>query len=228
MNRKQWEKTALAAGVALLTPAAASAVVVEIPGIATSCSTTDSTSCDISFVVEETLIQYTLSPFAFFSAGATLAGNNPNSAFHFTNDPEAAELTTYVTNFAPGSNVGSGLPAAWTGASTTLAELKVGSGCVTDFACDGTPGYIGLRFSLGPEGEQSVHFGYAKVGVNAYPTGGSEAPLTAEVQVYSAAYEAEAGADIAIPGEAVPEPGTLGMLALGAAGLVALRLRRRA
>jgi hypothetical protein len=77
----------------------------------------------------------------------------------------------------------------------------------------GTRGYAGVRFDI-PGG--SRHYGYLDIGVSA---SGSQ------ITLYGGAYETliEGG----IQAGATPEPTTLGLLALGAAGVAAWRTRRR-
>jgi hypothetical protein len=77
----------------------------------------------------------------------------------------------------------------------------------------GTRGYAGVKFDI-PGG--TLHYGYLDIGVS---TGGSQ------ITVYGGAYESQANERI--QAGAVPEPTTLGLLALGAAGVATWRTRRR-
>jgi hypothetical protein len=76
----------------------------------------------------------------------------------------------------------------------------------------GTRGFVGLKFDI-PGG--SPHYGFLDVEIAA-----SGFQLT----LHGGAYESQADTPIVA---GVPEPGSLGLLALGAGGLAAWRLRRR-
>jgi hypothetical protein len=77
-------------------------------------------------------------------------------------------------------------------------------------------GFVGLWWDI-PGG--SPHFGWARITVD-----GGQFSLT----LHDYAYEGEAGTGIPAGAGLVPEPATLGMLALGAAGLAAWRKKRAA
>lgn len=82
---------------------------------------------------------------------------------------------------------------------------------------EGQPTYLGARFDLGA-GTQ-----YGWVGVVMTNLGG-ELPANIELDAFAWGYETEAG--VPIPAGA-PEPGSLALLAFGAAALAARRPRRR-
>lgn len=80
----------------------------------------------------------------------------------------------------------------------------------------GPGSYLGFKDALG-------RYGYIEVTWNS---------STLQFQILSAAYESQAGVGIAIPGGAVPEPGTTGlagiaMLAIGSAAMLKRRRRQR-
>jgi len=77
---------------------------------------------------------------------------------------------------------------------------------------NGIRGYVGLQFDI-PGG--SPHFGYLDIEID---------DQVQTLTVYGGAYESVANTPIQVP---VPEPSSLGLLALGAAGLAAWRCRRR-
>ncbi|BBO86545.1 hypothetical protein DSCO28_71110 [Desulfosarcina ovata subsp. sediminis] len=79
----------------------------------------------------------------------------------------------------------------------------------------GESGYIGIKFKI----SGSYHFGWIEASVN---------EAGDELALHSWAYEDEAGKAIAAGdiGSAVPVPGSLALLASGAAGLAALRRRK--
>jgi hypothetical protein len=83
-------------------------------------------------------------------------------------------------------------------------------------AGQGYTGYLGFAFT---GADTFTHYGWARVGVNAYTDGD---PSSYAMTLYSYAYETQA--DTGIPA-GVPEPGSLALFALGAAGLAARKRR---
>ena len=83
------------------------------------------------------------------------------------------------------------------------------------------PRYIGLQFDIGP----STFYGWARVGVETQPNGDNS---HAFAKVYEYSYNNVAGQPIDTGEVATPEPGTFSLFALGAAGIVAFKRRRRA
>ncbi len=133
---------------------------------------------------------------------------------------EVVTLTgdVYAGKAAGGQTIDSGI-ATW-GTSSILRTKSTGgvAGYWPDNLAD--PRYIGLQFDIGP----STYYGWARVGVDT-DTSGPHATAT----VYEYAYNNVAGASI-LSGQvsdAVPEPGTFSLFALGAAGIAAFKLRRR-
>lgn len=108
----------------------------------------------------------------------------------------------------------------WPPADTTVGWLADAGGFIGSQWAGAAPnntGYLGLRFKIAG----NDHFGWMRLTVN--PSTGI-APRAITVHEY--AYESIPGASIAA-GQIVPEPGGLGLLALGSAGLAAHRRRRR-
>lgn len=80
-------------------------------------------------------------------------------------------------------------------------------------------GYLGLRFQI--EGQD--HFGWARLSVNDVDPGDPSTFSDLTVSVHDFGYESEPNTPILA---GVPEPSSLGLLALGAAGVLAMRLLR--
>jgi len=85
-----------------------------------------------------------------------------------------------------------------------------------DWAGNSGPGYLGLKFT----NASGVHFGWVCLSV----TPGTGVAGVGKIQFCGAAFED--AADTPIAAGAVPEPGSLAMLALGAAALVSSRRKK--
>lgn len=77
------------------------------------------------------------------------------------------------------------------------------------------PRFVGLRFLI----DDQTHYGWARVGVHL-----DFDDSVAEAKLYDWAYESTPDTAITTP---LPEPSTLALFALGAAGVAALKRRRR-
>ena len=75
-------------------------------------------------------------------------------------------------------------------------------------------GFLGVRFLIGA----NTHFGWVRV---------TAAPGSHQVTVHDAAFETTPDTGIVAGATGIPEPGGLGLLALGGAGLTAMRRRRK-
>jgi PEP-CTERM motif-containing protein len=93
------------------------------------------------------------------------------------------------------------------GASVTLNAKLFDAVVVGEFVAPGLA-YVGLRFDL----DDGTHFGWAEVNVGS-------------ITMQRFGYEDEVGVGLRTPG--IPEPAALGLLALGASGIMALRRRQR-
>jgi hypothetical protein len=78
------------------------------------------------------------------------------------------------------------------------------------YSQNGASGFVGVRFTIGGQ----AHFGWVSLTVNGASTGYT-------ITLHGIAYETDA--NTAIAAGAVPEPASLGLLALGAVGLVGYR-----
>lgn len=115
----------------------------------------------------------------------------------------------YVSALGPGSIV----DAATTSGGPFQASMAYGGNNPNAEFNDVEGAFIGLAFPI----NATTHYGWVRVDVdNAAGT----------FNIVDWAYEDQPGVGITTP--AVPEPGTLGLLAAGAAGLAALRRRRSA
>ena len=138
------------------------------------------------------------------SAYVRAAGNNGIFA-------TSTGFSAYAQALEGSQSVGTG-----TGSSTNLNGHAVltSSGSFGNFG-GSTPRYLGLRFNATGGNASGFVYGWARVAV----------PNPGEIRIYDFAYE-DSGAPIHVPNE-VPEPSTLLLMASGAAGLLALRRRRK-
>lgn len=107
----------------------------------------------------------------------------------------------------------------WLNIGTALVASVNAAGSAQGAWGGDASGFLGLRFEF-----TSTHYGWARLSVH---TG---AGPSLEVKLMSYAWETEADQPIVAGGKSavVPEPGTLGLLALGAVGLAVWRRRKRA
>jgi hypothetical protein len=106
-----------------------------------------------------------------------------------------------------------GNPNGWNLTGFNQSAFRTQGSSLPDF---GPGSYLGVKDAAG-------RYGYIEVTWNS---------STLQFQILSAAYESQAGVGIAIPGGAVPEPGTTGlagiaMLAIGSAAMLKRRRRQR-
>ena len=121
---------------------------------------------------------------------------------------------TQATQIGPVPPVGA-VPVGANGSEAALGS-RYNSTDYGQFLPPNSRGFLGLEFTVGA----NTFFGYIQVQVNRSPGAGQPG-----FQFISAAYENTPG--MAITAGAVPEPGTLALLAFGAAGVVALQRRRK-
>jgi hypothetical protein len=116
----------------------------------------------------------------------------------------------YASRFSAASLslIGPGVPASFTGNSA--GYMRDGNGFVGSGWTTGDDGFLGVIFDIGG----NTHYGYVEVNVSSNP--GTNGDFDNVGTILSYAYEST-------PDTAVPEPGSLGLLALGAVGLLSRR-----
>ena len=144
-------------------------------------------------------IRYTTALPGGFSIGATLANSGGGGANDWSTAAQAVLGSRYLSG---------GVPTYYSG----FAAAASGGGAAHNAVAPGTPAFVGFRFNIGAQ----TFYGWIQLSVG-----------PGSIDFISAAYENIAGT--AIPAGAIPEPSSLAMLALGAAGIagVAINKRRR-
>lgn len=136
------------------------------------------------------------------SAGAVIGGTAPAGYRMQASTPIPAQA-------------GSWQPAAGTAGTQVTLGSRYGNllyGGFTNLAGTEARGFLGVRFLIGGQ----MKYGWIDVGVRPATT----AAGSGGIFFYGAAYESSGGP---IAAGAIPEPGTLAMLALGAAGILGRR-----
>jgi hypothetical protein len=121
-----------------------------------------------------------------------------------------AATAGYPLRLGAGAYVGPGGNFAWASYPNFLATS---SGSYGEWNAFGR-GYVGLRFQIGP----NTHYGWAEISVNPNYTS----------TLHRWAYEDVPNTGLSTPsGGAIPEPASIVLMALGAAGLALYRKRRQ-
>ena len=158
------------------------------------------------------------SPFALFTEGpAVTLVSSPGSGrnYHSAGVASATSLKTvgdFASNLPEGSRIGPGSKSFTPNDSANRFDIGLYSGGAPRGNFENTAGYLGFSFT-DPNISGQTDYGWARISFNSNLT---------EVTIYGDAYD-NAGSPIAAG--AVPEPGSLGLLAGGAAALAAWRLR---
>ncbi|HEY4089142.1 MAG TPA: PEP-CTERM sorting domain-containing protein [Bryobacteraceae bacterium] len=161
------------------------------------------------------------------------AQSGSNNFGHFTNFSaegilplkifEAGSYGQYAKNFAAGGHI-SAAAGVLAASGARIAKAVFSASSVGSFL-PGAPGYVGFALD---QGGGNINYGWLKLEFSFDPQ-----TTQGVLEALGFGYETTAGKAIAAGdtgGTATPEPGTmaLGILAAGAAGVVALRRRRQA
>jgi hypothetical protein len=123
-------------------------------------------------------------------------------------------FVNYANALSMGTSIGSG--STFQTSSQVVLGSNYGGTLYGGFATQVPPGtnaYAGFEFTAG---DGAIHYGWLYMNVNA-----------GVIDFTGAAYESTPGMAIAAGQTAVPEPGTMAMLALGAVGVVGAAIKRR-
>lgn len=140
-------------------------------------------------------------------------GGNPYQGLSVFGNGQVAGFDAGPYNFAYVSNLTEGaLIDSTTVGPTFFGSMASASANPNAEFINATDGYVGLSFGTSP----NLRFGWIRVDVDS---------ANASFTIKDWAYETEPG--VSINAGQVPEPGTLGLLAAGAAGVAAMRKRRK-
>jgi hypothetical protein len=201
---------ALAGSAVLAAPAAANASIIyntgSPAGLPANITTGATTSLNVS--LDGTITDFTLA--VNTNPQASVSGPGTTSFVVDIDGPEALTLGTLIN--------GSSVLGSTGNLFSISGPTKSGNWQSTD-----TPvqAYLGVAFDI----SGSTHYGWAQLTVDA----NFGFPSNASITLIDYAYESQAGVGIeaGATASAVPEPSTLGLFALGAAGVMALRRKRQ-
>ena len=207
---------ALASGAVLGAPAAADAsIIYTTSGSFIEQTTGGFTTLDVT--LDGSLTDFTLTAQIGdgMLAGVSVSGPGTTSFVANGVGPQALTLGTLISA-ANATGPGGNLVRSVAGAPF---PVKVGN-----WSADESPAYLGLAFDI----SGSTHYGWAQLSIDV-DGGGFGPPPYAKVTVIDYAYEDQAGVGINAgqTAAAVPEPSTLALFAMGAAGVMALRRKRQ-
>jgi PEP-CTERM motif len=123
----------------------------------------------------------------------------------------------YVQRFNAGDTIGPSSNVIPTAEQGILASRFAGTN-YGNFVAPNSRGFMGFQFTT----TAGTFFGYLELKATKAPAGGQPG-----IQFFSAAYDNTPLTPIVAGAGAVPEPGTLAMLAFGAAGVLAAHQRRK-
>jgi hypothetical protein len=137
--------------------------------------------------------------------------------------PPGIGLFFYAHRFSAGDSIGPVTPTGTSLGGSPINKVILGSNFsgndYGEFLPPNSRGFVGFQFL---DGANNTVYGYLELQVNRSPSAGSPG-----IQFLSAAYETTPLTAIEAGATAVPEPGTLAMLAFGAAALLGAEYRRR-
>jgi hypothetical protein len=206
---------ALAGSAVLAAPAAADASIIYSGTVNSSIEQTGSgpSSSTLNVTLDGSLTDFTLTAQVGGGVIAGVSVSGPGTTY-FVADGVGPKALTLGTLISAANATGSGGNLS----TSTGSPVSVKSG---NWSADEVPAYLGLRFDI----SGSAHYGWAQLSID---VDGGVSPR-AYVNLIDYAYESQADVSI-LAGDttvATPEPSSLALFALGAAGVMALRRKRQ-
>lgn len=227
-SKGRWLSYAAATGAAALTAGQADAVTLQFPGSG-SVGPDGSVALDLNGDTTTDVTIFNLYSTSFYGTGsAGRAGASGSVLGYYGGYFSTGKSYLYAKKFSNFSSItpsfsGPGNPGYYTSGinSGTQHYMRDGNG----FPLSGWggsyngPGLLGVRFDIGG----NSHMGFVEISVDSSNnTNGAPGNIPT---IISFGYETQPNTALSNP---VPEPTSLGLLAMGAAGLATLRRRRKA